>query len=173
MQLELLGEQHLGAVAELISDPEVLHFTRIPEPPPEGFERTWLGAYEQARLDGSREAFAVVEDGRFLGLALAVHIDREAGEVELGYIVGHWARGRGVATESLRLLTRWAFDELGAQRIELIIESANAPSVKVAERCGYVLEGERRSTYLKQGRRVDARIYSRLPSDPEPNSSSM
>jgi RimJ/RimL family protein N-acetyltransferase len=129
--------------------------------------------YEQARRDGSREAFAVVEDGRLLGLALAPHIDREAGEVELGYIVGPWARGRGVATEALRLLTRWAFDELGAQRIELIIEAANAPSVRVAERCGYVLEGERRSTYLKQGRRVDARIYSRLPSDPDPNGRSL
>jgi RimJ/RimL family protein N-acetyltransferase len=166
MELERFGEQHLGAVAELIADPEVLHFTRIPEPAPPGFERVWLDAYEAHRRTGTREAFAIVEDGRFLGLALAPHIDREAGEVELGYLVASAARGRGVATEALRQLTRWAFDELGAQRIELMIESANAPSVRVAERCGYVREGERRSTYLKQGRRVDTLIYSKLPSDP-------
>ena len=166
MELERFGEQHLGAVAELIADPEVLHFTRIPEPAPPGFERTWLDAYQAHRRDGTREAFAIVEDGRFLGLALAPHIDREAGEVELGYIVARPARGRGVATKALRELTRWAFDELGAQRIELMIESANAPSVRVAEHCGYVYEGERRSTYLKQGRRVDTLVYSKLPSDP-------
>lgn len=166
MELELFGEQHLGAVAELIADPDILHFTRIPEPPPPGFERTWLGNYEAARREGTREAFAIVEDGRLLGLALAPHIDREAAEVELGYLVAPWARGRGVASEALRLLTRWAFDELGAQRIALLIESGNAPSVRVAERCGYVREGELRSTYLKQGRRVDTLVYSKLPTDP-------
>ena len=63
-------------------------------------------------------------------------------------------------------LTRWTFDELGALRITLIIDVANGASARVAERCGYVLEGVMRSTYLKDGVRVDAGLWSRLPSDP-------
>jgi RimJ/RimL family protein N-acetyltransferase len=165
MELRPFSERHLGNIGELIADPEVLNFTRIPEPPPDGFARQWLDRYERGREDGTAEAFAIEEDGRFLGLALAPTIDRPGGEVELGYIVARSARGRGVGTEALAALTRWAFDGLGAQRSVLIIDVENAPSKRIAERCGYQREGVMRSIHLKQDRRVDAELWSRLPSD--------
>src|SRR5919204_2740784 len=98
LRLEPLSERHVEDVTGLIADPEVLRFTRVPEPPPPDFARTWIGGYEQARADGSREGFAAIgDDGQFLGLALAPSIDREGGEVELGYIVADGAPGRGGA----------------------------------------------------------------------------
>ena len=78
------------------------------------------------------------------------------------------ARGRGVASEILRLLTAWAFGELGATRAYLIIDVENGASERVAERCGYQREGVMRSIHLKQGRRIDAGLWSRLASDPDP-----
>ena len=167
MELRPLAEEHVPDLDRLIEDREVLHHTRIPEPPPDGFARRWVARYEQGRRDGSCEGFAIHgDDGAFLGMALAPEIHREAAEVELGYIVAPEARGRGVATEALRQLTSWAFDELGAQRVYLLIDVVNAPSHRVAERCGYVREGVLRSTHLKQDRRVDTVVWSRLPSDP-------
>ncbi len=167
VRLELLDESHLGHVDALLDDPDVLRFTRIPVPVPEGFSRTWLDAYERARRDGSREAFAAFDaDGAFAGLALAPEIDREGAELELGYIVAPGARGRGLGTAILAALTRWAFEELGAQRAVLLISVGNDASVRVAERCGYVQEGLLRSLHLKQGIRGDATLWSRLPSDP-------
>jgi RimJ/RimL family protein N-acetyltransferase len=167
LSLRPLAEEHLDAVGGLFDDPDVLRFTRLPVPPPPGYARQWLDRYEAGRRDGTREAFAAVddEDGSFLGLALAVDIDREAREVELGYIVAPAARGRGVASEMLDELTRWAFAELEALRITLIIDVENRASARVAERCGYVLEGVMRSSYLKDDMRVDAGLWSRLPSD--------
>jgi RimJ/RimL family protein N-acetyltransferase len=162
IRLEPLSSSHLDAIAALVEDPTVLRFTRIPEPPPPGFAETWLRRYEDGRRDGTREGFAVVEDGDFLGLALAVSIDRDARTVELGYIVAGPARGRGVATEALRLLTEWAFAELGAVRIELRISVANPASRRVAERCGYELEGVMRSVYTKPGLREDMELWSRI-----------
>jgi RimJ/RimL family protein N-acetyltransferase len=165
--LRPLAEEHLDAVSALFDDPDVLRFTRLPVPPPPGFEREWLDRYEAGRRDGTREAFAVVDDdGSFLGMAMAVDIDREAREVELGYIVAPAARGRGVATAALDELTRWAFAELDALRITLIIDVENRASARIAERCGYVLEGVMRSSYLKDDLRIDAGLWSRLPSDP-------
>jgi RimJ/RimL family protein N-acetyltransferase len=165
MRLELLEERHLDAVAALLDDPDVLQFTRVPEPPPSDFPRQWLARYEAGREDGSAEAFAAVDgDGTFLGLALAPSIDREAAEVELGYIVAPAARGRGVAQFMLRELTTWAFSD-GALRAFLIINVENTASERVAERCGYVREGVLRSIHLKQHIRTDASIWSRLPSD--------
>jgi RimJ/RimL family protein N-acetyltransferase len=167
VSLRPLAAEHLDDVSALFDDPDVLRFTRLPVPPPPGYARTWLERYEAGRIEGTREAFvALDDDGRFAGLALAVDIDREGREVELGYITAPAARGRGVATGMLDTLTRWAFDELGALRVTLIIDVENRASSRVAERCGYVLEGVMRSSYLKDDVRVDAGLWSRLPTDP-------
>jgi RimJ/RimL family protein N-acetyltransferase len=167
IRLERLGERHLGAVVRLLEDADVLRFTRVPEPVPDGFPALWLARYEEGRRDGTREAFAIEDDGgSFVGLALAPSIEPDARTVELGYIVAREARGRGVATGALRLLTEWAFGELGAHRIELMISVENEPSKRVAERAGYVREGTMRSVYLKPGVREDVEIWSRLATDP-------
>ena len=121
----------------------------------------WCG-----RRDGTTEGFAVLDDdGRLLGLALVPSIDREASQAELGYMVAPSARGRGVATAILTELTEWAFAQ-GMQRCELIISVGNTGSERVAARVGYVREGTLRSIHLKQGKREDVTIWSRLPADP-------
>ena len=51
------------------------------------------------------------------------------------------------------------------QRIRLIIDVANPASRRVAERCGYRLEGTMRSIHLKPERPDDAELWSRLRSD--------
>jgi RimJ/RimL family protein N-acetyltransferase len=169
VRLELLDASHLGQVESLLGDPDVLRFTRIPVPVPAGFARRWLDMYESARREGNREAFAAFDaDGRFTGLALAPEIDREGEQLELGYIVAPGARGRGNGTAMLEALTRWAFEELSAQRAFLLIDVENVASLRVAERCGYVKEGVLRSLHVKQGIRGDTTVWSRLPSDPGP-----
>ena len=167
VRLVPVGEEHLDDVRAMLDDDEILYFTRIPEPTPDDFPERWIERYRNGRVDGSAEGFAAIDgDGRFVGLALAPTIDREGAEIELGYMVPRPARGRGVATEILRQLTQWAFDEAGALRIVLVIDVENAASERVAERCGYVREGVMRSIHLKQSARVDAAIWSKLPSDP-------
>jgi RimJ/RimL family protein N-acetyltransferase len=169
VRLEPLNEAHLGAVAAMLSDPDVLRFTRVPEPTPADFPQQWLAIYEAGRRDGTRDAFAALDgDGRFVGLALAFGIDRDESEAELGYIVAPEARGRGFGTAILRALTDWAFAEAGALRIRLIVDTTNPGSLRVAERSGYVREGVLRSVHFKNGRRIDAVLLSRLPSDPAP-----
>lgn len=168
MRLELFGQSHLEAISVLLEDPDVLRFTRVPAPPPPDFAETWFRFYEDGRREGRREAFAVVDgDETVVALAVAPQIDLAARSAELGYVVLPSFRGRGVATEALRLLTAWAFSELGALRLELLISVDNDASKRVAERCGYVHEGVLRSLHLKQDVRMDTEIWSRLPSDPE------
>ncbi|HKA26289.1 MAG TPA: GNAT family protein [Gaiellaceae bacterium] len=166
-RLEPLAEKHLPSVAAMFDDEDVLRYTRIPDPAPSGFEREWLEFYEEGRREGKREAFAVVDadDGSFLGLALAFGIDREGQQLELGYVVAPQARGRGVATRALELLTDWALKELDALRIELWISASNDASKRVATNAGYRYEGTLRSYHFKQGRREDFEIWSRLASD--------
>jgi RimJ/RimL family protein N-acetyltransferase len=169
VRLELLNESHLAAVAAMLSDPDVLRFTRVPVPTPADFPDHWLRVYEAGRRDGTREAFAAYDgDGRFVGLALAFGIDREESEAELGYMVVPAERGRGAGTAILRALTDWAFAETDMVHLRLVIDTLNPASLRVAERAGYVQEGVMRSVYFKNGHRIDATLWSRLRSDPPP-----
>jgi RimJ/RimL family protein N-acetyltransferase len=154
--------EHLEGLAELGRDADVRQFTYVPDPWVEGFERTWLERYDQP--DGRRAGFAVVDeaDGSFLGMAALVTLDLDGREAEAGYIVAPRARGRGVASRALTLLTDWAFGELGLERVELRITVENDASIRVAEKCGYEREGVLRSVHFKQGRRNDVAVYARL-----------
>lgn len=59
--------------------------------------------------------------------------------------VGYWMRsscaGRGHAREAVAALVHYAFTHMHAVRVELITDEANTASRRVAERCGFVLEG--------------------------------
>jgi len=101
--------------------------------------------------------------------ALVPRIDRDAQTVGLGYIVASHARGRGVGTAALRLLTEWAQRDVDAVRIELHISVGNVASRNLAARCGYVREGVLRSMYLKPGVREDTEIWSFIAPGPLAN----
>jgi RimJ/RimL family protein N-acetyltransferase len=55
-------------------------------------------------------------------------------EVGWGIAREHW--GKGYATESAAAAIDWAFDTLGWSEVVHCIDSANAPSIRVAQRLG-------------------------------------
>jgi precorrin-6A synthase len=85
---------------------------------------------------------------------------------EVSYFLSAAVRGRGIATRAVRLVTRWAFDELGIERVELRAHPDNLASVRVAERAGFTREGvERASRAWPDGSRFDSILFSLLPAD--------
>ena len=85
LRLEPFTAAHLPAFTVLARDPDVLRFTRFPDPPQDAFPVQWLARYEAGRADGTKEAFAILgADGEpeLLGVALAVEIDRAARAAE-------------------------------------------------------------------------------------------
>ena len=65
---------------------------------------------------------------------------REAGEIEVGYVVKPAFWGRGLATEITRVSLDIGFGTLGLERIIGIAQVTNAPSRRVMEKCGMVFE---------------------------------
>ncbi len=161
IRLVPLGTEHVPALLETMRDPEVLRFTRTPDPMPEEWLEQWM-----SRFDGThRAAFAILDaEGEFAGYAVTGPIDREGLEVELGYAISPWARGRGVATQTLRQLTMWAFDR-GMKRVTARISVDNVASSRVAVKTGYTFEGVLRSVHHVDGRRGDLQSWSILPGE--------
>jgi RimJ/RimL family protein N-acetyltransferase len=151
----------------MTADESVKRFTRIPLGADAGFVSSWIARYERGWDDGSCAGFTVrdAETGDYLGFAAIVSLDLEGAEGEIGYMTLPAARGKGVATRSVELLTAWGFLELGLERLELHIDVENAASEAIARRTGYTREGVRRSSHVKDGRRADTGIWSRLPGD--------
>jgi RimJ/RimL family protein N-acetyltransferase len=49
-----------------------------------------------------------------------------------------------------------------------VIVPENAASCRIAEKCGFVLEGTARGAFYNDGRNQDVLIYSLLKTDPRP-----
>lgn len=83
--------------------------------------------------------------------------------------VGYWllpeGRGTGLATRAVRLISRWAFDVLGVERLELFTAPWNEKSQCVAKRAGFRREGLLRSCAGIDGRRADQILFALLPFD--------
>lgn len=81
------------------------------------------------------------ENSRFLG-GMGLSITKwGVPSFELGYWARLSAEGHGYVTSAARLLTRFAFDKLEAERVVIRCDSRNARSRAVAERLGFVYEG--------------------------------
>jgi len=111
-----------------------------------------------------RHDFAIVEHERVLG-SISVRVDNSR-TGRIGYWCVRHARGRGITTLALRRLSRYALDELGLARLELITDPDNLASQRVAEKVGFQREGVLRSHLPHpDGRRRDSVMFSLLPGE--------
>jgi len=79
--------------------------------------------------------------GELIGASGMHRIDWEIPAVEIGYWVRTSMSGRGYITEAVNAITRFAFEVIGAHRVEIRCDERNGRSAAVARRAGFVLEG--------------------------------
>jgi RimJ/RimL family protein N-acetyltransferase len=70
-------------------------------------------------------------------------------------------RGRGLGTDAMQVLVRFAFEQLNLHRINLTVFEYNQRALRSYEKCGFVLEGCQRQFLNREGRRWDM-IYMGL-----------
>jgi RimJ/RimL family protein N-acetyltransferase len=104
-----------------------------------------------------------------------------AGHIEFFKPVGYWDAwelsyqlyddafaGRGYVSEAVQLMVDYLFGSKKPHRIQLVIVPENAASRRIAEKCGFTLEGTARGAFFNDGRNQDVLIYSLLRTDPRP-----
>lgn len=104
--------------------------------------------------------------GKIVGSSGLHRIDWGVPKFEIGY----WCRtpftGRGYVTEAVLGIGRFAFDHLGARRVEVRCDSRNTRSRRVAERAGFRLEGELRNDGVgTDGEPSNTLVFSMLPEE--------
>jgi RimJ/RimL family protein N-acetyltransferase len=151
-------DEDIPALVAALNDREISRWTRIPFPYTEEHAREFLRSRTET-------AFAVTDkrSGELLG-GIGLRLPTE-GVGEVGYWVRREARGRGVATRALSVITRWALEDQRLVRVQLTAEPGNVASQRVAEKAGFTREGLLRRFLNIGGERRDGIMYSRLPED--------
>ncbi|MEX2535290.1 MAG: GNAT family N-acetyltransferase [Trueperaceae bacterium] len=99
--------------------------------------------------------------GELIGSSGLHRLDWRIPRCEIGYWVRTSRAGKGYVSEAVLALTRVAFERLGAKRVEIRCDDRNDASGRVAERCGFRLDGLLRNWTLgTDGSLRDERIYS-------------
>ncbi len=165
--LRPLTSDDAGRVAELAGDREIAANTlSFPHPYDEKMATEWIAKRGPEAEAGKSLVFAMVEKQGDLVGTLGLEFSADHNRAELGYRVGRPAWGRGLATEAARALIRYAFEELGLNRVEAHHLSRNPASGKVLEKCGMRHEGRLRQAILKWGEYEDIELYGILATDP-------
>ena len=101
-------------------------------------------------------------EGAFVGGTGLHRIDWKVRRFEVGY----WCRtsrvGQGFVGEAVEAITRCAFEQMQARRVEVRMDDGNVRSWRVAERAGFTLEGVLRCQSLTPtGEPRDTRVYAK------------
>jgi RimJ/RimL family protein N-acetyltransferase len=104
--------------------------------------------------------------GRLLGGSGLHRIDWAIRRFEIGYWLRQSAVGQGFITEAVQVLTRFAFDRLAANRVEIRMDVRNTRSRAVPERLGFVYEGcQRRAAPDVHGEPRDLLVFALIRDD--------
>lgn len=112
--------------------------------------------------------YAIVDktSGRAIGHATLMRIDTVHRVIETGNIMfSPTMQKTAGATESMYLLARYVFDELGFRRYEWKCNDLNAPSKRAAVRLGFTFEGVFRQHMIVKGRSRDTAWFAMLDTE--------
>ncbi len=84
--------------------------------------------------------------------------------------IGYWCRkrfqGQGYISESTEAIARFAFETLGAKRVEIRCDPKNVRSRRVPDRLGFKLEGTlRNNTLSTSGELRDTLVFAKIRDD--------
>jgi RimJ/RimL family protein N-acetyltransferase len=130
------------AVAAACSDPEIARWIPIPVPYSLDDALGFIDGAHDGWASGTDLTFAIEEraSGMLVGM-IGLHGVERPGRAAVGYWLAPGARGRGLATRAVRLITAWAFADPALVRLELMTLVGNDASGRVALRAGFRLEG--------------------------------
>jgi [ribosomal protein S5]-alanine N-acetyltransferase len=160
MTLREFKAEDVHFLLEYLNNPLVYHYlsTRIPQPYTEQDALWWIN-------QGSRDGIvcAIEWDGLMVG-SIGVHPNQF--EFSKSAAVGYWLAqshwGKGIATSALEQLTERVFNTTDIVRLYAHVFDGNIASIKVLQKCGYILEGMLRKAIFKNDGFLDAYLYARI-----------
>jgi ribosomal-protein-alanine N-acetyltransferase len=149
------------------SDPEVTAYmlwdTHATIDDSKNFIRFTLDRYEKD--EAGEWGIILKETGRLIGCAGFVRTDMKNRRTEIGYVLGKPYWGKGIVPEAAGRMLKFAFEDMGLNRIECYHLLPNEKSGRVMQKLGMTYEGTAREKVLVKGRFWDVKQYAILKED--------
>jgi RimJ/RimL family protein N-acetyltransferase len=116
---------------------------------------------KSVRSSSPETLFAIAVDREAVGgIGFVLQKDVERVSAEIGYWLGEPYWGRGIVTEALVAVTKYAIDQHGFTRVFAVPFASNRASCRVLEKAGYTLEARLRRSAIKDGQIIDQLQYA-------------
>lgn len=142
------------------SDPIVTRYLALRFPPSLQGMEDWL---RKLAASSANVVWAIIADERPVGILMIHEINWRKRQGAIGMCIGErdtWSKGYG--SEAAILLTRFAFQELGLEKITGSLLTGNAASQRMMERVGYRQYGLARHDEFRHGHWQDAWLCEAL-----------
>jgi ribosomal-protein-alanine N-acetyltransferase len=142
------------------SDPEVARYTLWPSHDSEESTRMFL--VDLAGPTVVSWAIVMNEEQRVVGMIFLHSFSKRHKKAEIAFNVArrHWQKG--IATESAQAVVRFAFEQLGLNRVEATCMPGNGGSRRVLEKIGMSKEGTMRRSHFRYDGFHDMELFSIL-----------
>lgn len=118
-----------------------------------------------AKFVGCKDANGIVIftvetlDGEDVG-GISLHSrDRKNGVFSFGVVIGRKHRGKGYASDAVRILLRYGFRERRYQKCNSACVATNEESIRMHQKLGFVEEGRRRRRWFLDGEYLDDVLF--------------
>ena len=150
----------------MLTTEEVARFISPPPTTVEGFERFIMWANRE-RAAGTYACFAIVPHGMdtAIGIFQVRQLEPGWGTAEWGFAIGSPFWGTGVFSDGARLVLDFAFETIGAHRLEARAAVQNARGNAALRKLGAVQEGVLRRSFLRNGQYLDQALWAILDED--------
>lgn len=149
--LRAMTKADMEMICDMFNDPDMEHSV-VGWAFPISLEQQYVW-FESHMGDQSNHRFVVeTEDDGALGIATLTDIDWKNRSACHGMkLANRQSRGKGIGTDTVMAVMRYAFDELGLHRLDTGILDENVASKALYKKCGWKEEGMKRSSIYKGG----------------------
>ena len=150
----------------MLSNEEVSRFISPPPTTIEGFER-FIAWTHRERTAGNYACFAVVPHGMdsAIGIIQVRQLEPGFATAEWGFAIGSGFWGTGAFLDGAKMVVDFAFDVVGAHRLEARAAVANGRGNGALRKVGAVQEGVLRKSFLRNGEYLDQTLWTILDDD--------
>jgi ribosomal-protein-alanine N-acetyltransferase len=148
----------------LRSDPEVMRYVARPLTLSVAEAEAWIQnvitAYQNG--EGITWSITVKPSDELAGTIGLWRFDKEHYRAEVGYMLHPKYQRKGLTTEALHAITRFAFENTELHSLEAHLSPENEASKMALQNCGFVQEAHFRENFFWNGRFEDTLVYSLL-----------
>lgn len=124
-----------------------------------------VGWFYRIKENKARRDFAFELEGRLMAMGGFTDIDEKVHKAELYIFVNPDLQGKGVGTESVKVMCQYGFGTMGLKKIYLHTNADNLAARRIYEKLGFTIEGFMPKEVINNGTVKDRCYYGLYPNE--------